>query len=99
MAKHTQLAWEAHTGLDYTVVMLPGETTDNASIRVYGENAPELAGLIVVAPDLLAALKGALPFLPIGFAATGRGGGADKRNAALASVRAAIEAALSKAEG
>lgn len=28
--------WEAHTGDDYTVVMAEGETTDDASIRVFG---------------------------------------------------------------
>jgi hypothetical protein len=38
--------WEAHTGEDYTVVMRDGETTDNASIRVYGEDAKDIAFMI-----------------------------------------------------
>lgn len=49
--------WESHIGLDYAVVMLPGETTDDASIRVSRENAPELIPLISTAPELLEALE------------------------------------------
>lgn len=41
--------WEAHSGQDYTVVMLPGETTDSASISVHGGHAPELAEQIAQA--------------------------------------------------
>lgn len=36
-------SWEAHTGVDYSVVMACDQTTDSASIRVYGEGAEELA--------------------------------------------------------
>lgn len=39
--------FEAHTGEDYTVVMLPGECTETASIHVYGPMAEELADFIV----------------------------------------------------
>ncbi len=49
--------WVAHTGVDYTVVMLPDELTDNASISVHGEHAPELAKRIAVLPDLVTALN------------------------------------------
>lgn len=45
-------AWEAHTGLDYTVVMHGDETTDNASIRVFGDDAPALAERIAGALSL-----------------------------------------------
>jgi hypothetical protein len=48
--------WVAHTGVDYTVVMLPEELTENASIWVHGEHAPELAKRIAVLPELLTAL-------------------------------------------
>jgi len=55
--KHTPAPWEAHTGEDYTVVMLPDECTDNASIAVYGSNDEANARLIAAAPELLEALK------------------------------------------
>ena len=38
-----QPAWEAHSGEDYSVVMRPDESTDNASIRVMSEDREELA--------------------------------------------------------
>lgn len=45
----TKAAWEAHEGDDYTVVMAPGETTDNASIQVFSNDptlAPRLAAFL-----------------------------------------------------
>jgi hypothetical protein len=61
------------------------------------EDLRTLALQMAAAPEMAKALKAVLPLLPIGFAPTGRPGGADERNAALAAVRAAIEAALQKA--
>ena len=49
--------WEAHSGEDHTVVMLQGEVTDTASIRIYGEHAEAIASVVAAAPELLAALK------------------------------------------
>lgn len=50
---------DLHIGLDYAVVMSPDQTTDNASIRLYGSRSEieRLGALIVAAPDLLAAAK------------------------------------------
>lgn len=48
--------WVAHTGLDYTVVMLGDETTDNASLRVFGSNPEELGKLVADALNLMADL-------------------------------------------
>lgn len=48
------LTWTAHSGLDYTVVMMGDETTDNASIRVFGPVAPQLAETIAAALNLVA---------------------------------------------
>ncbi len=48
--------------------------------------------------ELHAALKDVMPFLPLGYAPTGRPGGADERNAALDAVRAKAEAALKPKE-
>lgn len=45
--------WVAHTGEDYTVVMLGDETTDNASIRVYGNEPEDLGKLIADALNLM----------------------------------------------
>lgn len=47
--------WTAHTGEDYTVVMLDGETTDNASIRVFGEIPEELGETIALVLNALIA--------------------------------------------
>lgn len=41
--------WQAHTGEDYTVVMRDDQTTDSASVRVYGGDAPQLALMIAEA--------------------------------------------------
>ena len=38
MAKAKGGQWDAHTGEDYAVVMLPNETTDTASIQVYSDD-------------------------------------------------------------
>lgn len=46
-AQRKLLPLEAHIGEDYAVVMLPGEVTDNASIRIYGEDAPRVTAFIV----------------------------------------------------
>lgn len=35
-------AWCAHSGEDYTVVLAPHETTDDASIRIFGDDAAAL---------------------------------------------------------
>lgn len=42
-AEHPLGIWTSHTGEDYSVVMRPDETTDSASVRVFGEDAPMLA--------------------------------------------------------
>jgi hypothetical protein len=42
--------FEAHSGEDYTVVMLPKETTETASIQLYGKHAHTLATLIAELP-------------------------------------------------
>ena len=58
-----ETSWEVHQGNDYTVVMLPGECTENASIHVSCGDAAEtekLANLIAAAPGMLEALE-ALP--------------------------------------
>lgn len=58
--------WVAHTGEDYTVVMLGDEGTDNASIRVFGDEPEELGKLIADALNLmtnLAVASGRLPEL------------------------------------
>lgn len=49
--------WEAHVGLDYAVVMLPGENTETASITLQGPDAAELGKLVASVPGLLTALK------------------------------------------
>ena len=41
--------WQAHTGEDYTVVMRDNEGTDNASIRVHGDDAEKLGEQIAAA--------------------------------------------------
>ena len=48
--------WQFHQGEDYAVVMLPGETTDTASVRIYGEHAAEIGKMVEATPDLLAIL-------------------------------------------
>jgi hypothetical protein len=53
---NTKKTWTVHTGIDYTVVLLPDETTENASIRVYGDDACEVAYLLAAAPQLLEVL-------------------------------------------
>lgn len=53
-------AWEPHAGLDYACVMLPGETTDTASISVHTdcpEERDRLLMLIAAVPAMLAALN------------------------------------------
>jgi hypothetical protein len=54
-----EAAWKTHNGDDYTVVMLLGEVTDNASVRVFGDKAPEIARMIAALPELLKALVSA----------------------------------------
>lgn len=49
--------WEAHSGEDYTVVMFPGETTDNASIVICGFRSAADSRLIAQAPALYEALN------------------------------------------
>lgn len=58
----TRLAgpWVPHVGLDYACVMLPGDTTDIASIEVHTDDPGErdaILGRIAAAPAMLAALK------------------------------------------
>lgn len=48
--------------------------------------------------ELYDALKAVLPFLPLGYAPTGRPGGADERNVALDMARTLAEAALKPKE-
>ena len=49
--------WEAHSGEDYTVVMTDStQTTDSASIHLYGKDAEELARLITLIPKMRAEL-------------------------------------------
>lgn len=80
---------------------------NDAMILIYREDGTEIgfahrredASLFGAAPDLLAALKVARGFMPLSFAATGRPGGADERNAALTDAKAKIDAALARAEG
>ncbi len=57
------------------------------------------AHLIAAAPELYEALKAVLEILPIGFAPTGRPGGADERNASLDAIRANAINVLAKARG
>jgi hypothetical protein len=65
------VGWVAHTGEDYTVVMRANEATDDASIRVYGDDAKELAERIA------ALLNG-----PVRKPRAGKDGGPNKRQIA-----------------
>lgn len=52
--------WEPHAGLDYACVMLPGETTDTASISVHTDCPDERDRLlmqIAAIPQMLNALS------------------------------------------
>lgn len=89
----TTANWEYHRGLDYAVVMLPGESTDAASISIHAGDdaeADKLGRLIAAAPDLLEALRSA-------FAVLKGDTGAAFRDLCPATWRA-MEAAISKAE-
>lgn len=58
--QHTLERWEPHCGLDYACVMLPGETTDTASIYIHSGDPGErdrLILLIAAVPDMLEALE------------------------------------------
>lgn len=58
--------WEPFVGLDYACVMLPGETTDTASIEVHTDCPDErdrLLSLISDAPKMIAAIKIAEQFM------------------------------------
>lgn len=55
--------WEVHVGLDYACVMLPGETTDTASISVHTDCPDErdrLLAMISALPELVAVLEDAI---------------------------------------
>ena len=58
----------AHSGDDYTVMMLPGEGTDDASFSVYGTEQRELAEIACArwnsAPAMREALEAILHELP-----------------------------------
>ncbi|WP_374651903.1 hypothetical protein [Rhizorhabdus sp.] len=41
--------WIAHSGDDYTVVMRDSETTDTATVRVFGDDAAEISETIAMA--------------------------------------------------
>lgn len=56
---HTPGPLTVHRGLDYAVIMRPGETTDSAFVQVRYPSAEDMALLtmLAAAPDMLAALK------------------------------------------
>lgn len=61
------------------------------------EIADRLAALIAERDRLVDALASVQPFVPLGYAPTGRYGGADDRNAALDLARGKMELALNRA--
>lgn len=92
--KHTPKKWEGHIGMDYAVVMLPGECTENASIRV-SRGRSEIVPLIVAAPELLEALRGLFEHCVMIHSTWGDGNNAKKAEAAIMFAQASI----AKAEG
>ena len=102
MSKHTVGPWHRNIkpASKYTTIW-SGRNKHVAHVETRGLTEAEIEAnisLIAAAPDLLAALKLAKTFLPIGFAATGRNGGADQRNADLTKARESVDAAIAKAE-
>lgn len=83
----------------------PVSYTNDAMILIYREDGTEIgfaysredAAMFAAAPDMLAALQAIEPFLPIGFAATGRAGASETRNDALSSARESVRAAIARA--
>ena len=51
-----------HLGVDYAVVMRPGQTTENPLANIYGQSkdVERFGKLFAAAPDMLAALRGAM---------------------------------------
>lgn len=58
--------WEGHQGVDYTVVMAPGENTENASISIHTGDMKDDDALAVRIRDLLNGETPAVRLVPVG---------------------------------